>query len=290
MVVPDRVDEVESERTLSTGERPGGGWVGVGKRLKLRRGGRMIADRGPAEELLGFDPNQVHARVGVDQAKAALRPVGHELDISRHRLGEQPFLEGEIAEQFQRVISPGAAKSLVDDPPERGSVASLFPEAKPAFRLRVDAGPVHRAGLGRERGDPPLTFSPGIDREPKALVSRIRIGGQFDDLVAELLDHSLIDLDRLGEIAGLGVIIGAPEVGVGLVAGVEVDLGPSLEVPRPKLSLAERRGDQAGPRDHQPRDQPSDDSPRPAHPVFDDEHHDLFLRAKAGVGRRPIFT
>ena len=277
MVFADRVDEVGGERPLPAGERPRGGRMGGGERLDLGPGRGPIADRGPAEELLGGDPGQVDARVGVDQAQAPRRTVRDELGVGGDRLGELPVLEGEVAEQLEGIIPPGAAERLVDDPAEQGPIPGVTPLAKPAFGLRVDPGPVEGPGFGRQGGDPPLALAPGVDREPRVvLAGRVRVRRDVDDLVAELLDHALVDLDRLGMIAGPGVVVGAPEVGVGLVARVEVDLGARPGDLPSELELARGRAGRDGPGDQDGHEdgKPARDRPRPAHPAAADISHD----------------
>ena len=72
--------------------------LGVGERgIDLGLGRGTLADRGPAEDLLGGYPGQVDARVGVDQAQVPRRTVRHELGVGGDRLGELPILEGKVA-------------------------------------------------------------------------------------------------------------------------------------------------------------------------------------------------
>ena len=80
-------------------------------------GRRLVAQRRPAEQLLGRDPRQVDARVGVDQADAVVRAVGDELAVRRQRLGEPAVLERQVAQQVERVVAPRAAEGLLDHPP-----------------------------------------------------------------------------------------------------------------------------------------------------------------------------
>ena len=141
----------------------------------------------------------------MDQAEPAVGPIGDELGVGGDRLDELAVLERQVAEQFEGVVPPGAAKRLVDHPPEQErAVAGLAPpgetSARPGGRrpwLGRSPGPragAPRSAAGTRGGRSPragirlLDRAPGLERD-------------LDDLVAELLDHALIDLDRLGIIA-----------------------------------------------------------------------------------------
>jgi hypothetical protein len=199
------------------------------------------------------------------------------------------ILEGKVAKELEGVIPPGAAERLVDHPAEQGPVSGVTPQSKPALGLRVDPGPIEGPGFGGQGRDPPLALASGVDREPRVLLGgRVWVRRDVDDLVAELLEHALVDLDRLGIIAGLGVVVGAPEVGVGLVARVEVDFCARPGDLHSVLELPERRAGRTGPGDHDEDGKPARDRPRPAHPAAADISHDLILHAKSGGCRRPV--
>ena len=63
----------------------------------------------------------------MDQVERVVGPVEHELAVHRQGLAEPAFLERDVAEQLQRVVTPGAAEGQIDHLAERGGVALALP-------------------------------------------------------------------------------------------------------------------------------------------------------------------
>ncbi len=85
----------------------------------------------------------------MDQGQGIVGLVGHQLIVEGQRLAEAAVLKREIAEQFEGVISPGAAECLIDDPMEQADVPPARALAIPGLRQPIDTPAVELARLGR---------------------------------------------------------------------------------------------------------------------------------------------
>ena len=140
----------------------------------------------------------------MDQAERVIGPVQHELAIHRQRLAEPALLERQVAQQFQRVIAPGAAECLVHHPAEqcriaRGS-APRDTSARPGCPCDCGRSPWLRAGASPATGGSgPSGRRTGRIHRPGS--SAPLLLGELGDLVPVLVDDPLIEVDRLGPLA-----------------------------------------------------------------------------------------
>ena len=164
--------------------------------LEIGRTGWVLTRGRPAQELLGGDPRQVDGRIGMHQDEGIIGRSGTTA-VSRQRLAEAPVLEGQVAQQLERVVAPDC-RTPRRPPAGATSDRAGWPPGE------TNARPRHRPAcdrFSRLRGqarDRPVTVPAIVDIEDEVagVVDSGLIRRQLGDLVAELLDHLLINLDR----------------------------------------------------------------------------------------------
>lgn len=211
---------------FSSRERPFRIRISLGESVDIRPCRRILTQRGTAEKFFGGDAGKVHRGIGVDKVCRVSRLVGNKLTIAGERLSKAPVLKREVGEKFECLISPGATKRLIDDATEGGTIPPRHTLSIPTLSLRVDTRAIDFTSFRRQGRDLPLAKLTEID--VKYGVSRWIAGGvifrQFRDFIAKLLNHSLIDINRLGPLLVTYKPCRIAQLSVGGVAEIGIKL------------------------------------------------------------------
>ncbi len=99
----------------------------------------------------------------MDESTRGMSLVGDQAAIVVEGLVEPAFLKGEIPEQLDGVIAPGATESLIHHATKQNPIPALLTLAIPALRLRIDPTAIDRPRLRGELGESLLAKAADVD-------------------------------------------------------------------------------------------------------------------------------
>ena len=211
MVVADRLDQVTPSGPRRPANGPSAaGWAAANASSSAGAGGcSPIATR--QSIFLAATRTRLTLGSGWTSRQAPTRAVGHELRVRGSASANCPSWNAR-SPRSSSASSPHELQKSWSTTRRRIARSRRLGPGDTSVRPGRQPGAVEGAGLGRQGRDPPLALAPGVDREPRVRLlvrvgPRLRLERDLDDLVAELLDHPLVDLDRLGVIARLGMIV-----------------------------------------------------------------------------------